>query len=311
MNKQACLKLLQDNNDFLIITHIRPDGDTMGSAAALCYALQKFGKRAFLFNNPQFSDNYPWIVEPYIAAEDFIPKFTIAVDLADSGLFPKGFSSAVDLCIDHHPSNTLYATETFVCPEKASCGEIIMELARELCGGLDKTIADLLYIAVSTDTGCFVYGNTTGETLRAAAELCDAGASNTALNKILFRTSTRARLLLEGLIFSSLRYYHEGKTVIAVVTKAMRAEAGANESDCKDIASLPGRVEGAFSSAVITEVDDSHSKVSLRTNGMVNANRVCKIFGGGGHQMASGCMMNMGCFEAADVLADAIFEDLK
>ncbi len=304
------IQRLRENDDFLVLTHIRPDGDTIGSGSALCYALRKAGKTAYLYNNPQFEDSYDWIAKPYLAPEGFEPKFIVAVDLADTGLFPKGFEGAVDLCIDHHPSNSFYAKETLVMDKKASCGEIIMELAKEL-SGLDPTVADLLYVAVSTDTGCFVYGNTTGETLCAAAELCDAGASNTYYNKLLFRTSSRARLALEGLVFSSLRYYHDGKTVIAIVTKEMLEKAGATEKDCQDIASLPGRVEGAFSSAVIKEVDETHCKISLRTNGIVNATKVCSAFGGGGHAMASGCAMDKGCVEAAQALADEIEKEYQ
>lgn len=302
---------LRENDDFIIITHIRPDGDTVGCAAALCNALQKVGKRAYLFDNPQFPDCYPWLSEPFIAPEGYEPKFYVAVDVAEEKMFPKGFSDSVDLCIDHHPTNSYYAKETYVDPVKASCGEIVMEIVKELCGKLEKDLADQLYIAVSTDTGCFVYGNTTGDTLRAAAELCDAGASNTVLNKILFRTSSKARLKLESMVFSSLRYYHEGKTVFAIITKDMLSKAGAKEKDCNDIASLPGRVEGCVTSAVIKEVDESHCKVSLRTNGMVNASVVCKKFGGGGHAMASGCSMDKSCEQAAEVLADAIAEVME
>lgn len=311
MTINETLQIFRDNDNFMILTHIRPDGDTIGSASALCYALRKIGKTAYLYDNPQFEDSYPWIAEPYIAPADFEPKYTVSVDLADEGLFPEGFKGSVDLCIDHHGSNTLYAKNTIVWPEKSSCGEVVMEIVKELCGGLDSTIADLLYVAVSTDTGCFVYGNTTGDTFKAAAELCYAGASNTYLNKILFRTSSKARLALEGLIFASLRYYHDGKTVIAIVTREMLEKAGATEKDCQDIASLPGRVEGAFSSAVIKEVDENHCKISLRTNGFVNANKVCGKFGGGGHKMASGCSMSKNCFEAADILVEAIGQEFE
>lgn len=302
---------LRENDDFLIITHIRPDGDTTGSGTALTNALQRIGKRAYLYNNPQFPDCYPWLTDPFVAPDNFEPKFFVAVDLADEKLFPKGFNGHVNLCIDHHPSNTLYADETYIEHGKASCGEIVMSVIKELYGKLDKDIADQLYIAVSTDSGCFLYGNTTADTLRAGAELCDAGASNTALNKILFRTSSRARLMLEGLIFSTMRFYHDGKTVIAIVTKEMIEKAGASERDCQDIAALPGRVEGAKTSAVIKEVDATHCKISLRTNGEVNACDVCRQFGGGGHAMASGCAMDKSCEEAAQILADAIGEAME
>ena len=105
----ATASLLREKDNVLVLTHIRPDGDTIGSACALCYALRKLGKNAYLYNNPQFPDAYPWITEHYMAPEDFIPQFTVSVDLADVKLFPKGYEGKPDLCIDHHPSNTFYA----------------------------------------------------------------------------------------------------------------------------------------------------------------------------------------------------------
>lgn len=310
MTISEALKILRDNDRFLIVTHVRPDGDTIGSAAALCYALRKIGKTAYLYNNPQFGDSYPWISEPYIAPEGFKPAFVVSVDMADASLFPQGFEGSIDLCFDHHPSNSFYAKDTLLWADRASCGEIVMEVVKELCG-LDAAVSDLLYVAVATDTGCFVYGNTTGDTLRAASELCYAGARNTFLNKLLFRTSSKARLSLEGLIFASLRYYHDGKTIIAIVTRDMLEKAGAKEQDCQDIAALPGRAEGAFTSIMIKEIDENHCKVSLRSNGVVDANEVCANFGGGGHKMASGCSIDKGCVEAAELLADLIAKEYK
>lgn len=310
MTTNEAARLLRDKDGYLILTHMRPDGDTMGSAAALCCALRSIGKTAHVYNNPQFIDYMPWITEPYLAPEGYKGEYIIAVDTAAENLFPQGFKGRADLCIDHHPSNTGYAGETVLSGDKASCGEVVMEIIRQLAGGFDKTVADLLYIAISTDTGCFVYGNTTGETLRAAAELCDAGACNTALNKVLFRTSSRARLALEGLIFSSMRFYHDGRSVFVFVTREMMEKTGATENDCTDIAALPGRVEYATTSAVIREVSDKHCKVSVRTNGLVNASRVCAKFGGGGHLMAAGCSMDKDIEETAELLAKAIAEEL-
>lgn len=302
---------LRENNDYIIITHARPDGDTTGSGAALCNALQKIGKRAYLFNNLQFPDCFPWLTDPFIAPAGYEPEFVISVDLASEDLFPEGFSGHVNLCIDHHQSNSRYAEETYLESNLSSCGEIILKLIKELCGKLEKDIADQLYVAVSTDTGCFLYGNTTADTLRAGAELCEAGASNAALNKILFRTSSKARLLLEGLIFSNMSYYHEGKTVIAFVTKEMMKSAGATDGDLNDIASLPGRVKGAITSAVIKEVDENNCKISLRSNGQIDANVVCKKFSGGGHAMASGCYINKPFMGAAEALVKAIGEEME
>lgn len=311
MTVSETVEFLRENDNYLILTHMRPDGDTMGSASALCHGLRQAGKTAFLFPNPQFVDNHPWITEPYLPEKEFKGECVIAVDIAHPALFSKGFKGSADLCIDHHPSNTGYAAKTLLKSDKASCGEIVMEVVNELCGGIDKTAADLLYIAVSTDTGCFVYGNTTGDTLQAGAELCRAGAANTALNKILFRTSSKERIKLEAMILSGFRYFHEGKTVFAVITNAMLKESGATENDLSDIAALPGRVEGGCVSAVIRENEDGSCKVSLRTNGAVNASEICSRFGGGGHAMAAGCNINENMEKSIELLAQAVGEALE
>ena len=189
MTLNECIDYLKNNDGYLLLTHIRPDGDTLGSAAALCHILRRMGKIAYLWDNPQVTETFEPFVSPYVAPEGFSPACVVAVDLASENLFPEGFShgTKVDLCIDHHPTNSGYAERLLCLPEKASCGEIVLELGKLALGKIDKTTANFLYVAVSTDCGCFVYANTKADTHRAAAELIDAGAEYKRLNKLLFR----------------------------------------------------------------------------------------------------------------------------
>ena len=191
-------------------------------------------------------------------------------------------------------------------PEKAACGEIILELAQELGCGMDRQIADLLYIAISTDTGCFLYRNTTADTHRAAAAVMDAGANYGDLNKLLFRTMSEARMKLEGMIYSGIRRYKDGKINVAVITLDMMEKSGATENDCDDLAALAGRLEGSRCSATIREEAPGVSKISLRSNEEVNSSAVCALFGGGGHPMAAGCRMDCPPEEAREKLVAAI-----
>ena len=177
---------------------------------------------------------------------------------------------------------------------------------KKLNGGLSKEEADLLYIALSTDTGCFCYANTTPDTLRAAAHLIECGAENATLNTLLFRSSSFARLKLEGLIFASMRSYRQHKINVAVVTLDMMEQAGAVENDCEDLASLPGRVSGNVVSITIRELAPGRSKASVRTNDQVDASAVCGRLGGGGHKMASGCTVDVGPEELADLLLQEV-----
>ena len=310
MNLHEAADLLRRRDNYIIVTHRRPDGDTLGSAAGLCHALRRIGKTAWMFPNAEITETYLPYVENYLAPENYAGETVVATDVAEPGLFCRGFAGAVDLWLDHHPTRGEAREPAVVWPHKASCGELILELIGELCGDIDKEEADLLYMAVSTDTGCFVYDNTTAETHRAAAQLLDAGADLPRLNKPLFRFKSRARIMLEGMICSDLRVYRGGQISLALVTLDMLARSGATEDDCNDLASLAGQVRGNHVAVTVRELNlvPPKSKVSLRTDGLVDASAVCRRFGGGGHKMASGCELDCPPEETAEKILAAVEE---
>lgn len=308
MEYRECAAYLRERDNFLIITHIRPDGDTLGSAAALCSALRRMGKNAAMFPNPEITPRYLKYVEKYIEA-DFEYDYIVAVDVAEEHMFCKGFDAKVNLAIDHHPSNSHYADELLLHAEKASCGESIIEVIKELNGGLSTEEASLLYMAVSTDCGCFRYANVTAETFAAASELAKYGAEIQKLNFELFRQVSKARIVLEGMICAGMKFYRDGKLVIATVTLDMMEKAGASENDCDDIAGIPGKVEGCVVSMVIRELEKGKCKVSVRSQPSFNSCEFCAKFGGGGHEMASGCTIMAEPDEVCEMLVKAV-EDI-
>ena len=309
MNAKAVAEYLQQRDKFLLITHTRPDGDTLGSGGALCCALRRMGKQAYLLKNEEATEKYLPYVGGYFAPVDYEYETVIAVDTADVTMFPKGFAGKVDLCIDHHGSNSGYAERTFVSPHTAACGELILEVIEALCGDVSKEEANLLYIAVSTDTGCFQYMNTNSDTLRAAAKLVDYGAENGKLNVEFFRSVAKERIMLESMIYSDMQFYREGKIAIALVTKDMIVRSGAKEKDMDDLANLAGRPEGVIVAVTIKENDDGTSKLSLRSKPAVNVSNVCAKFGGGGHAMAAGCKIGENVYKAAELVLAAINEE--
>lgn len=311
MTISECAALLRGRDDFLLVTHARPDGDTLCSAAALCSGLRRAGKRAAVLENPEMTDSYAPYIRPYTVPAAAGGEYIVCVDTADVNLFPIGFAGEVPLCIDHHASNTHYAADTVVDSSLAACGELVLALVEELCGGLTKEEADLLYIAVSTDCGCFCYANTTPRTLRDAAHLIECGAENARLNKEFFRSFSFARLALEGLIYSSMRSYRNNSINVAVVTLDMMKKSGATEDDCDDLASLAGKVKGNVVAITIRELAGGGSKASVRTNELVNASEVCRRYGGGGHPMAAGCTSDLPPFEFADRLVETVDEIWK
>ncbi len=311
MNAGEIASLLLERDGFLVLTHRRPDGDTIGSAAALCLALRKAGKTAFVYPNPQVTDTYQPFLAPLYAPEDFRPDCTVAVDVADDSMYAEGFSGHVDIALDHHPSNAVYAEHSLVMPEKAAAGEIVLLVIRAMGVELDPDIASMIYIAISTDTGCFAYSNTTADAHRASAELIEAGARLEKLNKLLFRTVSAARLKLEGLIYTGLRRYRDGQINIAVVSLEMMRQAGATEDDLDDLAALAGRIKGNKVSVTIRELQPNYCKVSVRTGTEVDAAAICRLHNGGGHKMAAGCEISAPPEEAADKMLEAINEVWK
>ncbi len=302
---------LSEHDGYLLLTHTRPDGDTLGSAAALCSALRRAGKTACLYPNPEVTEKFAPFLAPFWAEKGFIPNYVLSVDIASPGLFPAGFEGRVDLAVDHHPSNTGFAAQTLLDDKAAACGQIVLALVELLAGGLTKAEADLLYIAVSTDTGCFQYANVTEETFLAAAKLAHAGADTAGLSRLFFRTFSRARLALEGAVYAGLRTFHNGEIVANLVTLDMVKKAGVTENDMDDLAALAGKLEGHQVSVTIRENPNGTSRVSLRSGRRVNVSEIAKQFGGGGHAMAAGCTVKASPEEALAALLPLIERELE
>lgn len=286
--------LLREQDGILILTHKRPDGDTLGCGVALCHALRQLGKTAWLLPNPDASALFTPYLEGVWAPEDFAPAFVVTVDTASLGLLPdnaQSYRDRIDLAIDHHPSHEGFGKHSLVDADKAACGEILFELIRELTP-LTPQIALPLYLAVSTDTGCFVYSNTTGNTHRVAAALMETGIDWKGVNKRHFRTKTVKRLRVEAMLLDSMRLYEEGTVAVASVTMDMVNKLHATTEDLEDIAAFLGQVEGVRHSVTIREREDGGCKVSVRTAADLNASAVCALLGGGGHAAAAGCALD-------------------
>lgn len=302
---------LKERDEFLIVTHRRPDGDTLCSAAALLTGLRAVGKTAWLYPNPEITEKFVPFLSGMLAPEGWNGDFIVSVDTASEGQFPsaaRNLAEKTQLSIDHHISNTGYAENVCCVPEKAACGEIIYDVLQELGCEITSDIAQLLYIAVSTDTGCFAYANTNADTLRCAAALVEAGADNARINKVFFRTKPASRIALEGEMLSGLETWFDGKVCVAAITQDMLRRTGATENDMDDVAAIPGQLEGALAGILIKELPDGTVKVSVRSVTGTDSNALCTRFGGGGHTLASGCSIAMPLGEAKRELKKAMEE---
>ena len=303
MTIQETAAMLQTMDRVLLLTHVRPDGDTIGSAAALCQALRDMGKTAYLLYNPEITDTYAPYAKPYWASEGFVPEHIVSADIAALNLLPDNaaaYASRVELTIDHHGSQEFFAAETCLDADAAACGEIIYRVIRELTA-VTPAIALLLYVAISTDTGCFVYANTTADTHRIAAELLETGIDVGPVNKVLFRTKSKTRLAMEARMVADMELYDGDRVVVMSIPLSLRQELHATEADIEELSSLAALVEGTDCGITLRELKPGRVKLSLRTGPRVDACAVCQRLGGGGHTAAAGATVD-GTLEDAKAL---------
>ncbi|MCI8422542.1 MAG: phosphoesterase RecJ domain-containing protein [Lawsonibacter sp.] len=291
MTPAEAAEFLRSRDQFLILTHLRPDGDTTGCAAGLCRALRQAGKAAYVLFNPETTTLFTPYLEGLLAPEGFEPGTVVSVDIAARSLFPENarvYLDRVDLAIDHHPSQEFFARKTCLDAGRAACGELVYDIARAL-GPVTPEQAVALYVAIATDCGCFAYGNTTAATHRTAAALIDAGIPLAILNKFHFRTKSFRRLKLESKIIDGMELFEEGTVAVAAVTLEMMASLGATSRDTEDIANLVGQLEGVKTGVTLREMEGGRCKLSVRTDPTdLDAGRVCALLGGGGHAAAAG-----------------------
>ncbi|MCL2052922.1 MAG: bifunctional oligoribonuclease/PAP phosphatase NrnA [Oscillospiraceae bacterium] len=286
-------KFLQEHDNYIILTHQNPDGDTIGGGFGLCYALRSIGKKANVLCSDEFSERYEFLTSgcpPMKFKHDTI----VSVDVADKALLGSKlahYGDYVRLCIDHHKSNTGYAEKTLLNPDAAAACEVIYELFVNMNIRLDVTAAECLYTGIATDTGCFKYSCTTGRTHIIAAELMDCGIKFARINRDMFDIKSKGRVELERYIISSMEYFLDDKCSLITITKAVTEETGATSSDFEGISNLTLQLQGTRVGVVIKERDDGKFRVSMRSASDVDVSDICTKFGGGGHKRAAGCLM--------------------
>jgi phosphoesterase RecJ-like protein len=292
ISPQEAAEFLKNSNDILILTHQFPDGDTLGSAAALCCGLQKLNKRVQVKCSDPISSKYKFLFST-VKKQKFIPKMIVAVDIADLQLIGEPnqslYGEKTDLCIDHHPSNSGYAKQSCVNPNAAATCEIIFDILNILGTDIDKAMADALYTGITTDTGCFKYINVTPLTYRIAADLVEKGANGHKINRLMFDTKSPARMELECNVLNTMEYFCQSRVAVIKITNDMIKSAGASEDDIEGLATIPRSIKGVLVGVTLREKSDGGIKVSLRAQPPLNASKICAAFGGGGHKGAAGC----------------------
>lgn len=267
---KECADILRKKDNILILTHANPDGDTLGSGFALCRALMKIGKICAVINADDIPKKYNYLFDDIVEIK-FKPDYVVAVDVATVKLLG-GLEEQykIDMCIDHHSTNTEYANLLLLEDAPAAC-QIMYEVVLALGVEVDKKIADCLYTGLTTDTGCFRYDSTTAQTYRVAADLIDAGADNGRINRIMFETKSKTYARLERLAIESMRFYEHERVAVITVTQEMFQLTGSNAQETEGLAPLTRQIEGVEIGITIQERPDGTCKASIRTFESVNA----------------------------------------
>lgn len=304
-------ELLMQRDNITLLCHRRPDGDTVGSAFALYYALKTLGKEVRVLCADPLPKLYDYLYPGYKPGRILYEpvEYVVAVDVATAGMLgslEERYGTMVDLCIDHHPSNSDYAAQTCLWSEAGACAEPVAAIIKAIGLPVSGRIAECIYTGLATDTGGFRYSNTSAGSMRLAAEIMESGVDTALLNTRIFESESKAKVLSEAAMMSALQFYADDRIAVMPVTLAVRAATGVTGEELEDVAGIPRKIEGVLLGITIKEHEDE-CHISLRSKEPVNADEIAKVFGGGGHRFAAGCTIKASVEKAAGLLvAEAI-----
>ena len=311
LTRNDTAQFLLTHDRYTILSHRRPDGDTIGSSAALCLGLRSLGKTAHVLYNEEVSQRFSWLHEGLTKERVEEGDIVVSVDVASPGMLPKAFQhllGGITLRIDHHGSATSFTEVELVDPASASCAELVWDVLVMMGVKADQKIAEAVYVGISTDTGCFRFSNTTAHTFAVAAECARAGARIYELNQELFETNTLGRLKMQAWMVDHMQLLKNGEMAIVSIPKTVEESIGVTEDDMDNISSFPRTVAGVCMAATLRETVDGDTKISVRAVPGYDATKITEKFGGGGHKGAAGAALKLPLPEAAKAVEQAMLE---
>jgi phosphoesterase RecJ-like protein len=304
------LSAFRDEAGFLVAAHINPDGDAIGSAVALCLALESAGKKAVAYSRDPVPSHYAFLPgqEKILTGLEGVPKDVPVLVLVDcnsperAGI--KGLHFRRSIVMDHHETESDFGDLRWIDRSAAACGMMVYEVLKSLGITITKAIATNLYAAIAVDTGTFRYSNTTAGVLRTGAELVDLGAQPALIAEQLYETWSMKRFRLFMMSLNTLEIKDD--VAMTHVSEAMFRKTGAGAEDTENFANLPRTIDSVKVATVLREVGRRTWKVSLRSKGDVDVAKVAEHFGGGGHRNAAGCRIEADLKSAKKALIGAI-----
>ncbi len=305
----AIARALRQHQRFLIASHVRPDGDAIGSILAMGLMLKQLGKKVTLWNDDGLPRRYSFLRDsdliqrtPDAESENSNLKIEIVLALDTANFDRLGRAGKIVaslqqqpnpptlINIDHHESNERYGVITWIKPHDAATCQMIFELFHTQKFSITPEIADALFVGIQTDTGSFRYSNTSPAVLRAAADLVERGVNIGELGRLIYDTMTAGRLKLLRLVLNSLKFSEDGRVAYFWLTKKMYQESGAEREDTEDLINFARAVDTAVVAVLFEEIAETGKiRISLRSKSpRINASQITAKFGGGGHAGAAG-----------------------
>lgn len=308
--------IIKTHQVFLLTTHVRSDGDGIGSEIALFHALKEMGKSVCIVNDSLIPQIYKFIVpasgmysypdHPKNKAEVVISLDCPTLDRLGrtQEIIPK---DAVIINLDHHISNENFGHINWVTEEMCATGEIVFNLLKETNVSITPDIATALYVAIITDTGRFTHTNTSPEALRAAASLIEHGARYQEITKHVYNTNPYNLIQLNACALNTIKLHSQNRISTLWLTREMLEKTGVNAIDTQEIAEIPASIDGVTIGVLFREMTQPNwVKISMRSRNGFDVNSIARKFGGGGHKYAAGCEIQGSISEVQKVILDEL-----
>jgi len=307
---------LRDRQRFLLTSHVRPDGDSIGSQLALAYALGRLQKQVRIVNCDLAAPElraFPG-ADSIEIADHVEGDYDAAVVLECSDLSRTGIAGLERFFIinvDHHPGNTMYGAVNWFDGTAAACGEMVFDIITALGATLTAEMATHIYLAILTDTGSFHYSNISPHTFDICRQALEAGADPTSIARTVFDNNSIGRLKLFGAVLSSIQLDPSGRLAIIYLDQEMARRAGGSYDDTEGLGNLPLTVKEIQAVAFFKECDNGEYRLSLRSKGDIDVCQVARRFGGGGHKNASGCTLPGPYGQAREVVTLLVLDAIE
>ncbi len=315
LSLQATAECLYNAESVLIIFHVNPDGDAVGSAFALRHALSALGKKAWCISASEVPERLQFACSDSQESTllenmpgDFQADLTVSVDTASPsqlGALYDMYKDKVDLMIDHHAKGTVYA-DNYIIPGASSCGEVLCGIIDVMLEMAEKKmpyrVSELIYTALSADTGCFRYNNTSPSSHTLAARLVNEGIDSADINHRLFGIKTLKQMQVEHAGFERMNFYSGGRIAVITFPYDLKKQYGATDENLETLIDVARCVKGVEVAAVIKQpMDENRFRISMRSSCDFDVSEICAHYGGGGHERAAGCTLVSDSILAAEM----------